>query len=60
MPHLRPGAIVMKKILSPALIALILSWAVGSLAGCNTVHGMGKDVSSAGNAVSDTADDARP
>jgi predicted small secreted protein len=31
-----------------------------SLAACNTVAGAGKDVSSAGHAVTDTADDAKP
>ena len=30
-----------------------------SLAGCNTVKGAGQDVSSAGHAVSDTAEDAK-
>jgi predicted small secreted protein len=29
------------------------------VAACNTVEGAGKDVSAAGNAVSDTADDAK-
>lgn len=29
-------------------------------AGCNTISGAGKDVSSAGTAVSDTAQDAKP
>lgn len=28
-------------------------------AACNTVHGMGKDVSSAGNAVANSADKAK-
>lgn len=40
---------------------LILLAAVGSLAvaACNTVAGAGEDVSSAGRAVSDTAQDAK-
>jgi predicted small secreted protein len=44
-----------------------LGWAAGlfalcfmalALSSCNTVEGMGEDVSAAGGAVSDTADDA--
>ena len=40
----------MKKIIASSLAMLFV------LAGCNTVKGMGKDVSSAGNAVSHTAE----
>jgi predicted small secreted protein len=29
------------------------------LAGCNTVEGMGRDLSAAGSAMSDTADDVK-
>jgi len=39
------------------LAALSASLAV---AACNTVSGAGKDVSSAGHAVTNTADDAKP
>jgi predicted small secreted protein len=38
------------KVTTAALIA-----ALATLAACNTVHGAGKDVSSAGNAVSNAA-----
>ena len=40
---------------------IILAAAVASLAvaACNTVEGAGKDVSAAGNAVTDTARDAK-
>ena len=31
-----------------------------SLAACNTIAGAGRDVSSAGHAVTDTANDAKP
>jgi entericidin B len=31
-----------------------------ALSACNTVSGAGKDVSSAGHAVTDTADDSKP
>ena len=40
----------MKKIIASSLVILFF------LSGCNTVKGMGKDVSSAGNAVSHTAE----
>jgi predicted small secreted protein len=42
-------------------IMLFAALAAGLLAaGCNTVAGAGKDVSSAGHAVTDTAHDATP
>lgn len=42
------------------VVLLILTAAsVLSIAACNTVQGAGKDVSSAGRAVSDTAEDAK-
>ncbi len=44
----------MRKVFAVALIAsgLVLS-------GCNTIQGVGKDVSSAGDTVAKTADDAK-
>ncbi len=45
----------MRKIIVLAALAASLA-----LAACNTVAGAGKDVSSAGHAVTDTADDAKP
>ncbi|KQY35049.1 entericidin EcnAB [Caulobacter sp. Root1455] len=44
----------MRKLIILAAIAASLT-----VAACNTVEGAGKDVSSAGNAVSDTAKDAK-
>ena len=44
----------MRKIMGAAMIAGTLL-----LAACNTVEGMGKDVSSAGKTVANTADDAK-
>jgi predicted small secreted protein len=41
------------------LIGLALVTSVLALGACNTVSGAGKDVSSAGRAVSKTADDAK-
>ncbi|HEY5409932.1 MAG TPA: entericidin A/B family lipoprotein [Caulobacteraceae bacterium] len=41
------------------LVLLMITAAALSLAGCNTVKGAGQDVSSAGHAVSDTAEDAK-
>ena len=45
----------MRKILILAIVAAGLATAA-----CNTVAGAGKDVSSAGHAVTNTADDAKP
>jgi len=44
----------MRKLMILAVLAASLS-----VAACNTVAGAGKDVSSAGHAVSDTAQDAK-
>ncbi len=41
------------------LLAIVAAAAL-SAAACNTVAGAGKDVSSAGHAVTDTAQDAKP
>ena len=45
----------MRKIIVLAVLAASLATTA-----CNTVAGAGKDVSSAGHAVSDTANDAKP
>jgi predicted small secreted protein len=45
------GNIMVRKLVSIGLVAGALVTAA-----CNTVHGVGKDVSSAGNAVSNAAD----
>ncbi|MAS44682.1 Predicted small secreted protein [Albimonas donghaensis] len=46
-----------RPILSPARIAAaVLSLGLLSLAACNTVEGIGEDISSGGKAVSETAD----
>ena len=45
----------MRNIFLLALLAATLG-----VAACNTVSGAGKDVSSAGHAVTDTAQDAKP
>ena len=42
------------------LFTLLLAAAAVSVAACNTIAGAGHDVSSAGNAVTDTAHDATP
>jgi predicted small secreted protein len=41
------------------LIILLVAAAALSTAACNTVEGAGKDVSAAGHAVSNTAQDAK-
>lgn len=43
--------------LKTVLVALALIGVLGSLAACNTVDGMGKDLGAAGAATSDTARD---
>ena len=48
-----------KKISTALMSAVLLVSASTFLASCNTVAGAGKDVSSAGNAVTNTADDAK-
>jgi len=45
----------MRKLIVLAIIAASLATAA-----CNTVAGAGKDVSSTGHAVTDTANDAKP
>ena len=42
-----------------AKTAVLLLAAMAALSACNTVAGAGKDVSSAGTAVTNTADDAQ-
>jgi predicted small secreted protein len=42
------------------LIVLAVLAATLATAACNTISGAGKDVSSAGHAVTDTANDAKP
>lgn len=41
------------------LLVLLVAAAAVTVAACNTVEGAGKDVSAAGNAVSNTAADAK-
>lgn len=42
-----------------ALTATLIAGAMLALAACNTVSGAGKDVASAGNAVSNTAEKSK-
>lgn len=42
-----------------AAVALALVVGLGALAACNTTEGVGKDMESAGEAVSETARDAK-
>ena len=42
------------------LLALITAIAVGALAGCNTIEGVGQDVAATGLAVEKAADKAKP
>ena len=50
-----------RPILSPARIAAaVLSLGLLSLAACNTVEGIGEDISSGGKAVSEAGDHGQP
>ena len=42
------------------ILVLLVAAAALTSAGCNTIAGAGRDVSSAGSAVTDTAHDATP
>lgn len=46
---------MIKRILPPLLAALFLVGSFGSLAGCNTVEGAGKDIERGGKAIKDEA-----
>jgi predicted small secreted protein len=50
----------MGKNLSLALAVVLLLGSVPLLAACNTTSGAGRDLSAAGNAVTDTAEKAKP
>ena len=43
--------LIMKAVLRALSLALALVFVAGSLAGCNTVRGMGKDIQAGGKAV---------
>ena len=47
--------IMIEKIFMPLLAALFLAGAFGSVAGCNTVEGAGKDIQQGGQAIKDEA-----
>lgn len=49
----------MKKKLMPVAATLLAALTL-SLAACNTVEGVGKDVKASGRAIQDTANEARP
>jgi entericidin B len=46
---------MIKRILSPLLAALFFAGSFGSLAGCNTVEGAGKDIEQGGKAIKNEA-----
>jgi predicted small secreted protein len=51
---------MIKKFLFSILAATFLAAGLGSLAGCNTVEGVGMDIQRGGEAISNAADDTRP
>ena len=48
-----------KRILSPLLAAFFLASLFGTLAGCNTVEGAGKDIEQGGRAIKNEAREQR-
>ena len=41
------------------LVLMTLLMTAGALSACNTISGAGKDIEAGGDAISDTADDAK-
>ena len=50
---------MIKRILAPLLAALFVVSFFGSLAGCNTVEGAGKDIEQGGRAIKEEAREHR-
>ncbi len=50
---------MIKRFLSPLLAALFLAGSLGTLAGCNTVEGAGKDIEQGGRAIKNEAREQR-
>ena len=50
---------MMKRIFAPLLAAFFAVGFLGTLAGCNTVDGAGKDIQQGGRAISDEAREKR-
>lgn len=50
---------MIKRILSPLLAALFLAGSLGTLAGCNTMEGAGKDIEQGGRAIKNEAREQR-
>ena len=48
-----------KRFLSPLLAALFLAGSLGTLAGCNTMEGAGKDIEQGGRAIKNEAREQR-
>lgn len=46
---------MIRKIMAPLLAALFLASLFGTLAGCNTMEGAGKDIQQGGKAIADEA-----
>jgi len=53
------GDFTMKKIVTLSLIAAALAASTLAVSGCNTISGVGRDVSAAGSAVSSGAESAK-
>ncbi|MDW9231406.1 entericidin EcnA/B family protein [Burkholderia cepacia] len=60
-PHtIRPsGLLIRRRMRMTRTIAAMLLVVTAALAGCNTVAGVGQDISKGGQAISDTAEKAK-
>ena len=50
---------MIKRIFVPLLATLFLAGLLGTLAGCNTIEGVGKDIQQGGKAIKDEAREIR-
>jgi len=50
---------MIKRFLSPLLAALFLAGSLGTLAGCNTMEGAGRDIEQGGRAIKNEAREQR-
>ena len=50
---------MLKPLVASLLAALFIVGAIGTLAGCNTIEGAGKDIQQGGKAIKDEANEQR-
>jgi predicted small secreted protein len=57
--HFNPKGLSMKTFLRSIAVVGVLALAAFATTGCNTVEGVGEDLSAGGDAISDTSRDVR-